>query len=152
MGTGYEVRNIRGHAAIRPPLRARATLDTMRGKRSAAAVKMIKALNDELADAGKRQGAALSWTVAEREALDILASTIDRRVRVAAMCAQSDDAKVVVKLSVELRQLDNTVVKILKTVNTEPPAAPTLTSIKARRAINTRWDRERARNAQASGT
>jgi hypothetical protein len=52
-------------------------------------------------------------------------------------------------MSVELRQLDAAVVKLLKDLkaNMEPPEPKSLTSIKASRAAATRWQRERERNA-----
>lgn len=112
-------------------------------RHTAAAKRLLSALDSELAEAGLRQGQELFWTTKEVEMREILARTVDRRVRIERLCAQSNDPKVIAKLSVEIRQLDGMTTKLLKEIKTDIPAAPSLTSIKARRAANTRWERER---------
>jgi hypothetical protein len=111
---------------------------------TAEAQQLLDQLERELAAAGERAGAKLSWTVAEAEVLEMLARTVDRRAGLAARYDKLRDIKVKVKVSVELRQLDNTVVKLLKAINTEVPQEDSVTTIKARRAANVRWDRARA--------
>ena len=65
----------------------------------------------------------------------------------ASAVAEKVDPKLLVKLSAELRLLDKQVAALLKDIETDAPAKESLTSIKARRAVNVRWDNERARNA-----
>jgi hypothetical protein len=116
-----------------------------RPKRSPAAQKVLDNLDAELAASGAARGEKLTWSAAELEMREILADTIDRRARVAALYAKARDPKVVVKLSVEVRQLDNAVMKLLKAIRTDVPAPESLTTIKNRRAANVRWERERQR-------
>ncbi len=116
---------------------------------TAEAQKLLDQLEAELAAAGARAGTTLSWTVAEQEMLDMLANTVDRRTELAARYAKSRDTKTKVKVSVELRMLDNSVARMLKNIKTDVPHTDSLTTIKARGAANVRWDRERAPNAGA---
>lgn len=51
------------------------------------------------------------------------------------------------KLSTELRLLEQSVARLLRQVKTDLPAAPSATTLKARRAANMRWERERAANS-----
>jgi hypothetical protein len=51
---------------------------------------------------------------------------------------------------VELRQLDAAVIRLLKELDTGPPEPDSLTTIKARNAMNIRWARERERNATSA--
>lgn len=112
---------------------------------SPEAQKLLDRLESELAAAGARAGTTLSWTVAECEMLEMLARTVDRRTELAARYAKVRDTKTKLKVSVELRMLDNTVTRLLKNIKTDVPEADSLTTIKARRAANVRWDRERAK-------
>lgn len=108
---------------------------------------MLADLDAELAAAGEALGETLSWTAAEIEMREMLANTIDRRARVGTLYEQATDPKVIVKISLELRQLDGAVMKMMRSINTEVPQHDSLTTIKARRAANTRWEKER--NASA---
>jgi hypothetical protein len=51
----------------------------------------------------------------------------------------SDDDKVRVKMSAELRLLETSLARLLKSVSTDLPAEPSLRSQKAARAANARW-------------
>lgn len=48
-------------------------------KRSAEAQALLDALRRELADSSERTHTTLSWSASEREHLDMIADTIDRR-------------------------------------------------------------------------
>ena len=119
-------------------------------KRTSAAQRVLADLDAELAAAGKARGEKLSWTAAERELREMLADTIDRRTRVSGIYDKASDAKVLVKLSNELRQLNTAVMRLLAAIRTDVPAPESLTSIKARRAVAVRWQNERERNRAAS--
>jgi len=108
---------------------------------------MLADLDADLAAAGGATGDRLEWTTEELVAREALADTIDRRARVAEIWATATDPKLVVKLSVELRQLDAAVMRPLKEINAEAPPPESLTTVKARNAVNVRWARERERNA-----
>jgi hypothetical protein len=114
-------------------------------KRSAEAQKVLANLDAELAATGEARAEKLSWTAAELEMREMLAATIDRRTRVSAIWGKASDPKVIVKLSNELRQLDTQVMRMLKQIRTDVPAPESLTTIKARRAVNVRWANERDR-------
>ena len=55
------------------------------------------------------------------------------------------------KLSNELRQCDTAIARLLAKIKTDVPQPDSVTSMKARRAVNVRWDKERARNAAVGG-
>jgi transposase len=114
-------------------------------KRSAAAIKLLDELDDELASSAKRQGRELEWTAAEREHLAMIAETVDRREMLKAMFARwdTDDRKSIIQLSQEIRLCDAAVSRLLKSVNTDEPPPMSLTSIKARKAALARWDKVR---------
>jgi hypothetical protein len=86
------------------------------------------------------------WTAADRANLDALACNIDRRVDLGRDYEASTEPKVRVKLSAELRLLENAAARLLREIKTDPPQADSLTTIKARRAANVRWNRARATN------
>jgi hypothetical protein len=118
----------------------------MRRKHSAAGLKLLRELDKELVRASERQGCTLVWSAQERECLAMLATTVDRRelVQAALDRCDPDDRKSLVAYSQEIRQLDSAVERLLKSLSTEAPVTPeSLTTIKARRAAQARWDRER---------
>lgn len=118
------------------------TLMAMR--HSAAASKVLDALDAELAANAARRGMELSWSAAENELREMLANTIDQRQRVETLLAKATDAKVVAKLSAEVRQLRTAVMRLLKEIRTDAATPESLTTVKARRAARARWDRENA--------
>ena len=64
---------------------------------------------------------------------------MDRKVDLWARYHTSDDDRMRVKLSGELRLLETSLARLLKSVSTDLPAAPSLRSEKASRAANRRW-------------
>jgi hypothetical protein len=52
------------------------------------------------------------------------------------------DVKLRLKLAGEIRLQDAQLTRLLKLVKTEPPAEPSLRSVKAQRAARVRWDRD----------
>jgi hypothetical protein len=119
--------------------------------RSPEAQSVVDTLNADLAANSKSRGVALSWSPREEELIRQVAATMDRRVDVAAVYRQTvteGDAKMMVKLSAELRLLDKAVGGLLKEIDTDVvPVKESTTTVKARRAVNTRWQNERERNA-----
>jgi len=106
---------------------------------------LLDALDAELAGSSERVGTSLSWTAAERKHLEMIASTVDRRVHLQRRYENTDptDAKNLVRLSTELRLLDTTVSRLLRSVETDLPAPVSQRSAKARRAALARWARDR---------
>lgn len=107
--------------------------------RSAAARKVLRELDAELASASKRAGKSLVWTAADRELLTLIASNIDRRADLAALYAAAEDAKAKVKLSAELRLLEGALSRLLKMLQTDIPAPENQVTLKARHAAMKRW-------------
>lgn len=101
---------------------------------------LLDALDAKLAKAAERQGVTLTWTAAEQHTLEILADTIDRRTALTSAFDAATEAKVQVKLSTEIRQLDRLVVQLLAKVEVATPKQPeSLRTVKAREAANARW-------------
>jgi hypothetical protein len=116
----------------------------------AVALSVLKALDEELAANGKRRGLDLSWSVADQRKREMLADQFDaceRAKKLRQLASADADAKLFVKLNAEVRQCNTQITRLLNEIKTDVPAPQSLTSIKATRAINTRWERERARNA-----
>lgn len=104
-------------------------------------------LDAELASASRRAGQTLEWSAAERAVLELISANFDRisDLRAAyATAAEAGEVKIQVKLSTELRLLEQSVARLLRQVKTDLPAPPSATTKRARRAANVRWDRERA--------
>lgn len=109
-------------------------------KRSAEARKVLRELDAELAQSAIRLGEpSLEWSAAERVILDQIADGIDRKVDLLeAYSTAVDDPKARVKLSSELRLLEQSIARLLRHINTEPPAPK---SVKHVRAAQARWNR-----------
>lgn len=105
---------------------------------------MLRELDYELAASSRRCGKSLVWTAADREMLSLIAANIDRKCQLSHEYDRAEDVKVRVKLSAELRLLEQALARLLRMIDTSELAAPSLTTIKARRAANARWAKERA--------
>jgi hypothetical protein len=117
--------------------------------KSEEAQRVLSALDAELAAAAKVAERELVWSAAEREVLDLIAEQIDRKVELAQRYAEAQQTRVKIALATEVRLTEVAIARLLKLIKTEVPQdpAPSVTSMKARRAAHTRWDRERARRA-----
>ncbi|MBZ4558583.1 hypothetical protein GBO17_14225 [Mycobacterium avium subsp. hominissuis] len=104
---------------------------------------LLAALDTELAENSEDRGLtgddALAWSAAERVVLDMVADAVDRKVDLFACYLASDDDKVKVKLSTEVRLLENSIAKLLKSVSTDLPEPQSKTSRKASAAARSRW-------------
>jgi hypothetical protein len=114
-----------------------------RGGRSAEAVALLASLDDELKENSEDRGLigddVLSWAAAERVVLDMVADAVDRKVDLCARYLATDDDKVRVKLSTEIRLIEGSVAKLLKSVSTDLPEPQSKTSRKASAAAHARW-------------
>jgi len=95
----------------------------------------------ELADSSRERGEELEWSAAEQAALDMAMCAVDRKVDLYARYLASDDDKVRVKLSGEIRLLEASVDRLLKRVPTDAPEPVARVSQKARDAAHVRWQR-----------
>jgi RES domain-containing protein len=106
---------------------------------------------EQAAAAAAHNQPALEWSAREAAVRDVVASTIDRivdleRVYESVISGDSPAGALLVKISTELRLQETSLAGLLKQVSPDLPAEPSRTSQKARRAVKTRWDRQRARN------
>ena len=111
-----------------------------------AAQALIAALDEELASAAKATGQDLVWSAQELDLIEMLGSAVDRRVELSEQYAQLRDRKDLglrIKLAGEIRLLEGAISRLHRQISTEVPQPKSLTSIKASRAANARWDRER---------
>jgi hypothetical protein len=111
--------------------------------RSPEARKVLRELDRELESASKRARKKLEFSAAERAVLDLVAANLDRISDLRAAYAEASEVKVRVKLSTELRLLEQAVARMLKQIKTDLPAPDSTTTQRARRAANARWDNER---------
>jgi hypothetical protein len=73
---------------------------------------------------------------------------VDRRVELSAAYAKSRTPMAMkIKLATEIRLTEQSIARLYKQVSTDLPAPMNPTSLKAQRAANSRWDRERMRNS-----
>ncbi len=112
--------------------------------RTPEARKIRRDLDKELESAAQRSGQNLVWSAQERAVLDLISDEIDRKVALFSAWEESTDAKVRVRLSGEMRLLEQSVSRLLKQIKTDLPARPSNKTMRAQRAANTRWDRENA--------
>jgi hypothetical protein len=85
-------------------------------------------------------GVELVWSPQEVEIIDMICRQIDRKVELDAY-QDAEDVKAKVKLSAELRLVENSIARMLQQVKIEVPAqSESLRTIKARRAARARWD------------
>lgn len=115
--------------------------------RTAEARKLLRQLNADLAAAGQRSGRELEWSAQERAVLGLICDQTDRRVALADEYERADDARARVRLSAELRLLENSISRLLKGVSTDVPGgAPrryeSQASRRAQHAALQRWGRD----------
>ncbi len=110
------------------------------------AQRVLDGLAEELAAAAKALGAELQWTSAEVEILDMIAAHVDRRTDLAKRYEAAKDDRLRISLSTELRLTEQSLSRLLKTLEagipTSEDAKPlSATTIKAQHAARTRWKR-----------
>ena|ERR1700694_556496 len=111
------------------------------GRRSADARQLQRELEKELASASQRHGQNVCLTASERAVLGLILDEIDRKSGLFEAYEVCQDPKVRVKLSAELRLIEASIARLLKSVSTEPAAPKSIRSVKAQRAARARWDR-----------
>jgi hypothetical protein len=106
---------------------------------TAEALALLASLTAEMAENSEELGEELEFPAAEQVALEMAMCAIDRKADLYARYHASDDDKLRVKLSAEIRLLEASVDRLLKRVNTDLPVAPSRVSQKASEAVNVRW-------------
>ena len=133
------------NARVTPSVTATQASSVQRSGHSAEALAVLAALDEELAenaaDHGLIAGEQFGLSAAEEVVRGLVADAIDRKVDLQGRYEASQDDTARVKLSGELRLLEQSIARLLKQVKTELPAAPSIRSQKASRAANARWRR-----------
>lgn len=134
--------------ATRAPRRRRARsgqTENTAGGHCTEAVALLAALNAEAAENAEARGEPPlavgedDWSAAERVVLEMIACAVDRKADLSARYSATQDEKLRIKLSGELRLLQAHIAQLLKQVKTDLPDPPTRTSRKASDAAKVRW-------------
>ncbi|WP_142281135.1 hypothetical protein [Mycobacterium palustre] len=108
-----------------------------------AAQELLSALDEELAASAKRDGRDLVWSAAEREVLGMIGDAVDRREELSAAYEACQTISTRLKIATELRLTEQAIARLFKQISTEVAPPLSVTSLKAQRAANSRWNRER---------
>ena len=121
-------------------------------------------MDAELGRVAEVIGADLTWSPAEQELLDTVEREVNRRAGLEAALADCEDpgSNRALKIATEVRLIEAQVARLVKALRrdmqkllatkpSEEPtnAQPSIVSIKASRAANARWNRERLRHLSA---
>ena len=103
-------------------------------KHSSESRKVLRALNDQLAD-------GLEWTAQEREVLALIQTEIDRKCDHERDYDQAETPKERLAIGREIRLTKISIARLMAMVSTEEvvPKNETPASARARRAANARW-------------
>jgi len=119
--------------------------------RSPQAQAFLAAMDAELLANAEASAMSLAFSAAEQQTLTDVADHIDRKTELAALYDDAEDTRLKVALATELRLIEASITRLLRTVDMCAPEAQeqgeviTPTQAKARAAANSRWKRERMR-------
>jgi hypothetical protein len=110
--------------------------------RSAETRKTLRELDRQLGQASVRHGVRLHWSAQERVVLAQISSILDRKSELFGLYSEAPDTKTKLKLSAELRLLEQAAARLVREIKSDLPSAlASLRTTKAQRAANTRWAR-----------
>jgi hypothetical protein len=109
--------------------------------RSAEGKRIRRDLDRELQSVAQERGHTLVWSAQENAIIDLICDQIDRKMEIFAAYEEASDPKVKVKLSGEMRLLEQSVARLLRQVRTDVPGPESKRTQAARRAVRARWDR-----------
>lgn len=104
---------------------------------------IVKALNNDLKTAADERGEDLTWTERDLDTITAIADLADIRADLLKRYRQSEDLAAATKTATEIRQLSTTIGRLTDRLKIDAPPAKSITSVKASRAANIRWDRAR---------
>jgi hypothetical protein len=110
--------------------------------KSPEARKVLRELDRELEQAGQGKGVSLVWSAQEAAILAQIASVLDRKHDFLALYEDTDELKLRLKISAEVRLLEGLAARLVRLVKTDLAGPESMTTVKARRAANRRWDRD----------
>lgn len=105
---------------------------------------MLRELRKELSEASVERGESLQFSATEETILAQICTILDRKAEFLVAFEDVEEIKVRLKISAEVRLLEQAAARLVKDIKTEIQPAPSLTTSKASRAARTRWDRDRA--------
>jgi hypothetical protein len=106
-------RNANRNASHPPRVTVTAAAPVAQTGRSAEALALIAALDDELLDSSEDAAGTLEWSAAERQIIESAADTLDRRAGLRRLYETTKDDKLRLKISGELRLLDALLARLL---------------------------------------
>jgi hypothetical protein len=77
----------------------------------------------------------------------MIGDAVDRRVELSAAYESTGKTSEKLKIATELRLTEQAIARLYKQISTEVAPPLSVTSIKAQRAANSRWNRERMKQA-----
>jgi hypothetical protein len=101
--------------------------------------KVLRELGKELDRASRVSGEKLLWTASDQLVLNQISSILDREAQLFSLYESAEEVDVRIRLSAELRLLEQAAARLVKLVRTDLPGPESLRTIKARRAANMRW-------------
>jgi hypothetical protein len=109
--------------------------------KSAEARRVLRELDKELAASSARQRQMVVWSAQEQAILGQISSILDRKVEFLEAYEAAEEITLRLKISAEVRLLEQAAARLVKEIKTDIPAAPSLRSRNASKAARTRWDR-----------
>jgi hypothetical protein len=109
--------------------------------KSSEARRILRDLDKQLAASSERSGRTLAWNAQERAILAQISSILDRKAEeFLDLYKAAEDVKAKLKLSAEIRLLEQATARLIRGIETDIPEPTSLRTIKARRAAHARWD------------
>jgi hypothetical protein len=109
--------------------------------KSSEARRTLRDLDKQLSASSERSGRTLAWNAQERAVLSQISSILDRKAEFLELYQAAEDVKTKLKLSAEIRLLEQGAARLIRSIETDIPETASLRTIKARRAARARWDR-----------
>ncbi|OBJ86537.1 hypothetical protein A5640_06945 [Mycobacterium asiaticum] len=75
--------------------------------------------------------------------MGMIGAAVDRRAELSAQYKACETTAMRLRVATELRLLEQSIARLYRQVSTDVPAPQSVTSMKAQRAANARWKRER---------
>ena len=107
--------------------------------RSPAARKLLRDLEKELDASGQATNQQLVWTAADSMVIDQCADMLDRKAELQVMYDEAEKQTAKVRLSGEMRLLEQASSRLIKTLRTELPKIESRRTVMNRHAANVRW-------------
>jgi hypothetical protein len=109
--------------------------------KSLEARRVLRELDKELKAASQARGQQLVWSAQESAILAQISSILDRKSELLELYQEARAVKTKLRLSQELRLLEQAAARLLRDIKTDLAPAPGMRTVKARRAARARWDR-----------